>query len=176
MKSHPIQLEIPGPTLMWTRLGNGALRVLKNPLRLDRGEGRVRCRIQPPISAAKGVFESVLRCESVKGIPSPRQSESRPPSPRPTGRIPSPLWGEGGRRPDEVRRTNFQSAPDEVPNSASRPAAISFSSSDGEKVAQPDEVSPPGDAHLRNREPRSALHAADGVRPVANQGELNRTY
>jgi CRISPR-associated protein Cas5d len=74
MKPYPIQLEISGPTALWTRPDTGSspvsyvaptfsavkgifesvlrwksvnVRPTKlNPLRLDRGEGRVRCRVQ----------------------------------------------------------------------------------------------------------------------------------
>lgn len=74
MKTYPVQLEISGPTALWTRPDTGSspvsyiaptfsavkgifesvlrwksvnVRPTKlNPLRLDRGEGRVRCRVQ----------------------------------------------------------------------------------------------------------------------------------
>lgn len=52
MKPYPFQLEISGPTALWTRPDTGSSPVsyvaptLQHPLRLGRGEGRVRCRIQ----------------------------------------------------------------------------------------------------------------------------------
>ncbi|MBE0541570.1 MAG: hypothetical protein IH623_09305 [Verrucomicrobia bacterium] len=46
MKPYPIQLEISGPTALWTRPDTGSSPALQYPLRLERGEGRVRCRVR----------------------------------------------------------------------------------------------------------------------------------
>lgn len=54
MKSYPISLEISGPTAMWTRPDTGATPV-SYPM--------------PPWSAAKGIFESVVRLKNVIIIP-----------------------------------------------------------------------------------------------------------
>jgi CRISPR-associated Cas5-like protein len=52
MKPYPIELEISGPTAMWTRPDTGSSPVSY---------------VAPTFSAAKGLFESVLRWKSVKG-------------------------------------------------------------------------------------------------------------
>ena len=54
MKSYPIQLEISGPTAMWTRPDTGSSPVSY---------------VAPTFSAAKGIFESVLRWKSVNVRP-----------------------------------------------------------------------------------------------------------
>ncbi|MDR1498633.1 MAG: CRISPR-associated protein Cas5 [Puniceicoccales bacterium] len=51
---YPIQLEISGPTAMWTRPDTGAAPVSA---------------VVPSPSAAKGIFESVLRWKSVNIVP-----------------------------------------------------------------------------------------------------------
>ncbi|MBI4326126.1 MAG: hypothetical protein HY674_12800, partial [Chloroflexi bacterium] len=71
MKPYPLQLELSGPIALWARPDTQPNPVSyvaptpQHPLRLDRGEGRVRCRVQCPIaptfSAAKGIFEAILR-------------------------------------------------------------------------------------------------------------------
>jgi hypothetical protein len=108
-----------------------------NPLRLDRGEGRVRCRIR---SLAPVQFH---RYTTNYGGPL-RASDARAPPPRPR-RFPSPLWGDfrclgssgrnsRSRRPvgpgeqtrasqrvrrtDEVRRPIWRRAPGGGSNSA----------------------------------------------------------
>lgn len=50
MKSCPIQLEISGPTAMWTRPDTGSLPVSY---------------VAPTYSAVKGIFEAILRWKSV---------------------------------------------------------------------------------------------------------------
>jgi CRISPR-associated protein Cas5d len=50
MKSWPIQLEISGPSAMWTRPDTGSSPVSY---------------IAPTYSAVKGIFEAVLRWKSV---------------------------------------------------------------------------------------------------------------
>ncbi len=54
MKSYPIQLEISGPTAMWTRPDTGSSPVSY---------------VAPTFSAVKGIFESVLRWKSVNVRP-----------------------------------------------------------------------------------------------------------
>jgi CRISPR-associated protein Cas5d len=54
VKSHPVQLEISGPTAMWTRPDTGSSPVSY---------------VAPTFSAAKGIFESVLRWKSVNVRP-----------------------------------------------------------------------------------------------------------
>jgi len=49
-KSHTVQLEISGPTAMWTRPDTGSSPVSY---------------VAPTFSAVKGIFESVLRWKSV---------------------------------------------------------------------------------------------------------------
>jgi hypothetical protein len=43
----------------------GSSPALRFPLRLDRGEGRVRCRFLPILSVVRGILESVLRWGSL---------------------------------------------------------------------------------------------------------------
>jgi CRISPR-associated protein Cas5d len=50
MKQYPLQLEISGPTAMWTRPDTGSSPVSY---------------VAPTFSAAKGIFESILRWKSV---------------------------------------------------------------------------------------------------------------
>ena len=50
MKPYPIQLEISGPTAMWTRPDTGSSPVSY---------------VAPTFSAVKGIFESVLRWKSM---------------------------------------------------------------------------------------------------------------
>lgn len=69
MKPYPLKLQISGPTALWTRPDTGSSPAPQYPLRLERGEGRVRCRVQPTFSAVKGIFESVLRWKSVNVRP-----------------------------------------------------------------------------------------------------------
>ncbi len=47
MKPYPVQLEISGPTALWTRPDTGSSPVSY---------------VAPTFSAVKGIFESVLRC------------------------------------------------------------------------------------------------------------------
>lgn len=54
MKSYPISLEVSGPTAMWTRPDTGDAPV-SYPL--------------PTWSAAKGIFESIVRFETVEIVP-----------------------------------------------------------------------------------------------------------
>lgn len=54
MKSYPVQLEISGPTALWTRPDTGSSPVSY---------------IAPTFSAVKGIFESVLRWKSVNVHP-----------------------------------------------------------------------------------------------------------
>jgi CRISPR-associated Cas5-like protein len=54
MKSCPIQLEISGPTAMWTRPDTGSSPVSS---------------VAPTFSAVKGIFEAVLRWKSVNVRP-----------------------------------------------------------------------------------------------------------
>lgn len=54
MKLYPIQLEISGPTAMWTRPDTGSSPVSYGA---------------PTFSAVKGIFESVLRWKSVNVRP-----------------------------------------------------------------------------------------------------------
>ena len=54
MKPYPIQLEISGPTAMWTRPDTGSSPVSY---------------VAPTFSAVKGIFESVLRWKSVNVRP-----------------------------------------------------------------------------------------------------------
>lgn len=54
MKKYPIQMEISGPTAMWTRP--------------DTGDSPVSYPL-PTYSAAKGLFESVVRIETVEIVP-----------------------------------------------------------------------------------------------------------
>lgn len=54
MKSYPVQLEISGPTAMWTRPDTGSSPVSY---------------VAPTFSAVKGIFESVLRWKSVNVRP-----------------------------------------------------------------------------------------------------------
>ena len=51
MKSYPIQLEISGPTALWTRPDTGSSPVSY---------------VAPAFNAVKGIFESILRWRSVK--------------------------------------------------------------------------------------------------------------
>ena len=51
MKPYPVQLEISGPTAMWTRPDTGSSPVSY---------------VAPTFSAVKGIFESVYRAESVQ--------------------------------------------------------------------------------------------------------------
>ena len=50
MKSYPIQLEISGPTALW-----GRPDTMPNPVSY----------VAPTVSAAKGIFESIVRWKSV---------------------------------------------------------------------------------------------------------------
>jgi CRISPR-associated protein Cas5d len=50
MKSYPVEIEISGPTAMWTRPDTGSSPVSY---------------VAPTFSAAKGIFESILRWKSV---------------------------------------------------------------------------------------------------------------
>jgi len=54
MKPYPIQLEISGPTALWTRQDTGSSPVSY---------------VAPTFSAVKGIFESVLRWKSVNVRP-----------------------------------------------------------------------------------------------------------
>lgn len=54
MKSYPISLEISGPTAMWTRP--------------DTGDTPVSYPV-PSLSASKGIFESIVRLETVEIVP-----------------------------------------------------------------------------------------------------------
>ncbi|MGI8481453.1 MAG: CRISPR-associated protein Cas5, partial [Chthoniobacterales bacterium] len=54
MKPYPVQLEISGPTAMWTRPDTGSSPVSY---------------VAPTFSAVKGIFESVLRWKSVNVRP-----------------------------------------------------------------------------------------------------------
>lgn len=54
MKPYPIQLEISGPTALWTRPDTGSSPVSY---------------VAPTFSAVKGIFESVLRWKSVNVRP-----------------------------------------------------------------------------------------------------------
>ena len=56
MKPYEVSLEISGPTAMWTRPDTGSSPVSY---------------IAPTFSAAKGVFESILRWKSVNIQPTP---------------------------------------------------------------------------------------------------------
>ena len=76
MKPYPIQLEISGPTALWTRPDTGSSPVSY---------------VAPTFSAVKGIFESVLRWKSVMGgtgnLPVPfGDSPKGVPSPPRTGR------------------------------------------------------------------------------------------
>ena len=54
MKPYPVQLEISGPTALWTRPDSGSSPVSY---------------VAPTLSAAKGIFESILRWKSVNVLP-----------------------------------------------------------------------------------------------------------
>ena len=54
MKPYPVQLEISGPTALWTRPDTGSSPVSY---------------VAPTFSAAKGIFEAVLRWKSVNVRP-----------------------------------------------------------------------------------------------------------
>ena len=54
MNPYPIQLEISGPTALWTRPDTGSSPVSY---------------IAPTFSAVKGIFESILRWKSVNVLP-----------------------------------------------------------------------------------------------------------
>jgi len=54
MKSYPVQLEISGPTAMWTRPDTGSSPVSY---------------VTPTFSAVKGIFEAILRWKSVNVRP-----------------------------------------------------------------------------------------------------------
>jgi CRISPR-associated protein Cas5d len=54
MKTYPVELEISGPTAMWTRPDTGSSPVSY---------------VAPTFSAAKGIFESILRWKSVNVKP-----------------------------------------------------------------------------------------------------------
>ena len=56
MKAYPIQLEISGPTAMWTRPDTGSSPVSY---------------VAPTFSAVKGIFESVRRWKSVTSVALP---------------------------------------------------------------------------------------------------------
>jgi DNA mismatch endonuclease Vsr len=65
---------------------------------------RFRLHVRIPI-----VSSPQRRRDAERNVPKGRRGVESPLSAS-TGKIPSPLWGEGGRRPDEVRRTDSNSS------------------------------------------------------------------
>ena len=101
MLAYPLRLEISGPIALWARpdtMPNPVSYVAptpQHPLRLDRGEGRVRCRVRtyvaPTFSSAKGIFEAILRWKS---------EGSAGDSPAPVGDPPNGI----AKSPNSIRR------------------------------------------------------------------------
>ncbi len=93
MKAYPLQLEISGPTALWTRPDTGSSPVSY---------------IAPAFSAVKGIFESILRWKSVNvrptrygrwrlqpNAPAARSGESAEP---PNGQCARHAWVDAFRR------------------------------------------------------------------------------